>query len=612
MQRNPRAALMGALALLTLGIAACGSATSAPSTHVPVSRSASVAPGTQGGQGAKATAIGRTDPAQTIEITLSLPGKAPAELQRFLAGLRDPHSPSYHQYLTPDEFAARFGVDAQVTARVERVLSAAGLTPADHLQGGQLLVARGTVGQVEGLFGITLEDYRAADHTTYHAPVGSVRIPAALRDMVTGVLGLDTSAAVKPAGPLRRQSSEFGPAPYTPADLERLYDIGPLHASGLDGTGQTVAFAEIDTFDQKDIDVYDQKYGLQTQPVEVVGNVNKVEGETTLDIEVVHAIAPKAHLIVYEADSSFMTMAQNVAEIVTQNRAHVLSISLGACETRTHFGHAEVFPVLDTAFQQAAAQGMTVLISSGDNGAYGCIPFNPNDFELSTSWPSDNPYVTSVGGTALFTKADGSYDFEAGWESPLASLGGGGGVSTVYKRPDWQTGPGTTNQYSNGMRQEPDVSADADPLTGYSVYLAAAGGCQGDDCWTTIGGTSAATPLWAALVTLGNQQAQKDGKQPLGFLNPALYQVATQNLNPAPFRDILQGGNLYYQAGPGWDAATGLGTPDAAVLIPALLALPRATGTGSGTPTATPTATPKASPTPSKTPKGTPTPTPKK
>jgi kumamolisin len=172
-----------------------------------------------------------------------------------------------------------------------------------------------------------------------------------------------------------------------------------------------------------------------------------------------------------------------------------------------------------------------------------------------------------VGGTALFLTAGGGYGHEAGWEGPLEAAGSGGGVSTVYGEPSWQTGPGVSNSYSDGMRQVPDVAAAADPLTGYAIYYTSQG-CTGVNCFTIVGGTSAATPLWAGLILLGNQLASSNGAGPLGFLDPALYSLAATH--PGDFHDVTIGGNLYYAAGANWDYATGWGSPDAALLVPAL------------------------------------------
>ena len=281
--------------------------------------------------------------------------------------------------------------------------------------------------------------------------------------------------------------------------------------------------------------------------------------EPVLDIEVLHAIAPHAQLLAYETSGDLSHLAQTFSQIVTDHRAQIVSISLGACELGISGADGQSFVTsLQSTFQQADAEGMSVLVASGDTGAYGC-----QDNSLSVELPASSPYVTAVGGTTLFLNASGGYDHEAGWEGPLEGAGSGGGLSALFAQPSWQTGAGVSNSYSNGMRQVPDVAADADPLTGYRIYFSG---------WQVAGGTSAAAPLWAGLIALANQSAAASGKAPLGFLDPTLYAVAGAGASPPPFHDVTIGGNLYYDATPNWDYATGWGSPDAAVLIPALVA----------------------------------------
>lgn len=313
--------------------------------------------------------------------------------------------------------------------------------------------------------------------------------------------------------------------------------------------------------------IYDSAFAISGAPTPQVIQVSRAKTtspEPALDIEILNAIAPRAQLLIYESGASFQDLAANFDRIVRDNKAQIVSISLGACEAGLSPSDQGFVNAITTDFQRADAQGMSVLVASGDSGAYGC-----QDNHLSTDLPSSSPFVTAVGGTALFTNSDGSYGHEDGWEGPLEADGGGGGVSALYQQPTWQSGPGVANQYSDGARQVPDVAADADPLTGYRIYYSD-GSCSGSDCWQVMGGTSAATPFWAGLIALANQQ----GKTRLGFLNPRLYQIGTLNgtdSRPA-FHDVSGGGNLYYQATSGWDYSTGWGSPDAAVLVPQLLA----------------------------------------
>jgi kumamolisin len=360
----------------------------------------------------------------------------------------------------------------------------------------------------------------------------------------------------------------------SPSDIDRAYDFRPLHQFGLDGYSQTIALAEIGTFNPSDIATYDQQYNIIAPPVRVVPigpGASAATPEPTLDIELVHALAPHAHIVVYESPDDLLSVAEMVSQIVSDDQAQVLSISLGTCEAELDPSIATTFLTsLSDSFSLASVEGISILVASGDSGAYDC-----QDSQLSVNAVAASPYVTSVGGTTLFLHTDGTYNYEAGWEGPLEEVGGGGGLSTLYQRPAWQLGPGVDNAYSDGMRQVPDVSADADPLSGYAVYYSGKGCRTPAACWQIVGGTSAATPLWAALILLIDQLAEQHGQHRLGFLNPALYQLGAGSgrgvTAPLPFHDVGIGGNLYFDATSGWDYSTGWGSPDAAVLAQDIL-----------------------------------------
>ena len=498
--------------------------------------------------------------------------RTPTGLAQAAAASSDPRSAAYHHYLTPAQIAQQYGPTLDDVARTEAVLRTGGLTVTSAAPQGVLLDARGTASQIETLLGVRLIQYRAANGSLSFAPDGPVRLPVSFGGAVTGVLGLDTRSTVH-TGALLASSKlpqPGGVTGYRPSDLEHAYDLAPLHQAGLDGSKQTVALAEIDTLNPGDVQTFDAGFGLSAPAMQVIkvnGGATTTSPEPVLDIEVVQAVAPHANILVYESPQDLLSVARMLSRIVTDNRAQVLSMSLGTCEQGLDPSIAQSFlATLDNAFQRAASQGMSVLVASGDSGAYDC-----QDNTLSVGAVAANPYVTAVGGTALFLSS-GNYGHEAGWEGPLESAGGGGGVSTVYQRPSWQTGPGVENQYSTGGRQVPDVSADADPLTGYLIYYSTRD-CQGDQCWQVVGGTSAATPLWAGLILLANQQAQIQGKPHLGFLDPALYRLGADASAGQVYHDVTMGGNLYYLATPSWDYSTGWGSPDGARLVSALLAL---------------------------------------
>lgn len=513
--------------------------------------------------------LGPTDPARTLTISLVLKGN-PAGREAAIAALNDPQAPEYHHFLSPQEYTRRFGADSATVASLAAALRAAGLRVAMSTATAGLLNAQGTVGAVNALFGVRLGDYCGRNGERYIAPDVTPRVPASLAG-VSGVLGLDTRSVIHTGNvSLPRRPMVSGVSGFGPVELERAYDLGPLHRAGLMGANQTVALPEIDQFRRSDVQSYDQTFGLRTGSITVTpvaGGASSYSAEPVLDIEVIHAIAPAANIDVYESQSDLGSVAQMFSQIVSDNHVQVISISLGACEKGLDPSSAQNFyDSIDNSFRQAVAQGMSVLVASGDSGAYGC-----QDDNLSVQEPSSSPYVTAVGGTALFTNSDGSYNHEAGWEGPLEASGGGGGVSVVYRRPSWQTGPGVNNQFSNGARQAPDVAAAADPLTGYSVYYSGKSGCSGANCWQVVGGTSGAAPLWAGIVLLANQLSRSHGGKTLGLLNPMLYQLGASSRASQVFHDVTIGGNLYYPATSGWDYSTGLGTPIGAPLVQALV-----------------------------------------
>lgn len=573
-----RMLLLGMLAVLA-GCAGTGAPVAHPAAGTPASARGLMR-------------LGDTDPGQSLTITLVLKGQSADGLSQMVAGISDPHSPQFHHYLTPVQVAQRFGAPAGAAAQVETMLRAEGLAVLGQSGDGLQVRAQGTAGTIERLFGVRLMDYRASGGQRFYAPSSAPHIPQALRATVSGVLGLDNYMVAHPAG-IGLAALQAGGG-FSPSQLATAYDFAPLRQAGMDGSGQTIAFAEIDTFKQADIDVYDQAYNITAPSVQVVQVGDGAQpadqvSETTLDIEVVHAVAPQTQLIAYEGGGDTASLAQMFSQIVSDHKAQIVSISLGLCErfaldpsqapadlqsAFTSSGQA-FFTALDTSLQEAGALGMSVLVASGDTGAYGCSQFDPANHDISPSAPASSPYVTAVGGTALFTTGDaGTYGREYGWEGPLEGAGGGGGLSLQYQKPAWQTGPGVANQYSDGMRQVPDVAADSDPLTGYSIYDSTAG-CSGGDCWGVVGGTSAAAPLWAGLISLINQQGAAKNIKAAGFLNPLLYQIGTAGdtgaATPA-FHDVAAGGNLYYPATPGWDFSTGWGTPDANVLAAEMLA----------------------------------------
>ncbi len=347
------------------------------------------------------------------------------------------------------------------------------------------------------------------------------------------------------------------PPGLAPSALLRAYDVVPLHAHGVRGHGETIAFIEVDGVDQRDLDYFDHTFQLAPAHVQVFvpGGTNgglAPGAETTMDLEYAHAIAPDAGLQVYEVVRSgdFQGYSSHLAEAVTAavaGGAGVISLSLRGtgsilCSTFWSMIH------LHGALRSAAQKGVALFAASGDYGDRAC----QTSRKVGTVYPASDPYVTGVGGTRLRLNADGSYAGEIAWP------GSGGGISKDFSRPDWQTGSASFGSY----RSVPDVSFDADPRSGVPVYL------QGQ--WATVGGTSLGAPCWAAIWALADQYHRLRGKGGLSWPNPLLYGLANGPHRSTIFHDVTQGDNGAYQAGSGWDAVTGWGSPDANALVAAL------------------------------------------
>jgi kumamolisin len=475
-------------------------------------------------------------------------------MRRFADAVQDPRSPLYRHFLAPAAIGRRFGLPADRLRRLTRQLGAAGIrVTASYPQRTELQV-RGTAHAVERLLRVRLGDFRDSHGRRFHRPLAQPRIPAPMHDALVVASGLDNRQVdLRAAVP--------GVKGLTPATVARAYEIDPLHKMGLQGGGQTVAVFSTGTFKQSEIDAFDSLHGISGAPpvqrVQVGGPVpyvaNDVAEEVDLDLEVIRGIAPKAQIMNYETPCCTPASFPPVIDrIVADHRADLVNMSYGYCELILNPPSALL--AADRSFQVARMSGITVFVSSGDDGAYECQRNNVKDHRLTVPWPASSPNVVSVGGTLLDVRKDGSYLGEVGWENILTRGGGGGGLSLRFPRPDWQTGaPGVNNSLSNGMRQVPDVAATGDTDSGFDIYTL---GTR-----KMIGGTSASAPLWTGSMVLARELAQREHAGKLGFLGPILYRIGSTSQPHKPFHDVTLGGNRYYQAVKGWDFSTGLGTP---------------------------------------------------
>ncbi len=405
----------------------------------------------------------------------------------------------------------------------------------------------GTVAAMQKAFDVSLTQ-KELDGNIYRVREGSIRLPAELGDAVEAILGLDNRPQAQPHF---RAHAGAAAGSFTPVQVAQLYQF----PQGATAAGQTIGIIELGGgFRTADLSAYFKGLGLKAPQVTAVpvdggkntpGKANGADGEVMLDIEVSAAVAQGAKIAVYFAPNTDQGFIDAVSSAVhdTTNKPSVISISWGGPESSWT---AQAMNALDAACQSAAALGITVTVAAGDNGSSDGATGNNVDF------PASSPHVLACGGTKLVGNGS-SITSEVVWNEQASGDGAtGGGVSNVFALPSWQANakvPAPSS--SSGGRGVPDVSGDADPVTGYQVRV--------DGQNMVIGGTSAVAPLWAGLIALNNQQNGKSA----GFIQPQIYAAK----GASAFHDIVSGNNGAFSAGPGWDACTGLGSPIGGKLI---------------------------------------------
>ena len=470
--------------------------------------------------------------------------------------------------LSRDELAARHGTDPSDLALIREVLGRFGLTVTGADGGARRVTVTGPVSAFSQAFGATLRRV-SAPHPTASGPVqhryrvGGLHVPAELDGVVLAVLGLDDRPQASPqirraSGVAAAAAAMAAPTSYTPAQVARAYNF----PASTDGTGHTIAIIELGGgFAATELNSYFSGLGITAPSVTAVGvdggsNVAEqdphgADGEVLLDIEVAGAAAPGASQVVYFAPNSDRGFVDAVTTAVHASPTPtVVSISWGQSED-SWTGQARA--ALDSAFTDAAALGVTVTAAAGDNGSGDRV----SDGRSHADFPASSPHALACGGTSLrVDTATGAVSAETVWNDGAQGGATGGGVSDAFGLPGWQASAGVPGQAGTGRagRGVPDVAGNADPRTGYRVRV------DGQD--TVVGGTSAVAPLWAALIC---RLAQTTGRS-FGLMQPLLYAGVSAGTTAAGFRDITQGNNGAYTAGPGWDACTGLGVPDGAAL----------------------------------------------
>jgi kumamolisin len=483
--------------------------------------------------------------------------------------------------LTRAEYRSQHAADPAAVALVRAFAKEFGLT----LEKGtpqperRTIKLTGTVTAMQKAFGVTLTQ-KVLDGITYRVREGSIRLPAELAGAVEAVLGLDNRPQAQPhfrvlgsainaaaggtQGFARAHAGAAG-TPYTPIQVGQLYQF----PQGATAVGQTIGIIELGGgYRAADLTAYFKGLGQAAPTVTAVsvdngkntpGNASGADGEVMLDIEVSASVAPGAKIVVYFAPNTDQGFIDAVTSAVhdTTNNPSVISISWGGPESSWT---AQAMTALDSACQSAAALGITITVAAGDNGSTDGATGNNVDF------PASSPHVLACGGTKLIGSGS-TITSEVVWNEQASGEGAtGGGVSNVFALPTWQANANVpAPSGSTGGRGVPDVSGDADPVTGYQVRV--------DGQSLVIGGTSAVAPLWAGLIALNNQQNGKSA----GFVQPLIYAAKAASA----FNDIVSGNNGAFSAGPGWDACTGLGSPIGAKLI-ALLGASSAAGKKGG------------------------------
>ncbi len=486
--------------------------------------------------------MGAPDPSETVELTIVVSRRAPV-----------PAAETVGARMTREEFAAQHGADPDAIAAVTQYAIAQGLTVGSTDVSRRVVILSGSIAQMRDAFGAVVDIFQK-DGQTFRARTGTLTIPANLAGKIEGIFGLDERPQARSR--LRRLPPYIegsiapraaGNVSYSPLDVAALYQF----PQGT-GAGQTIGIIELGGgFSPSDLTSYFSGLGINPGPTVVAipvdggsnapsGDPNSADGEVLLDIEIAGAIAPAATIAVYFAPNTTRGFLDAITTAIhdTSYKPAVISISWGGAES-TYTGQA--LQQYDQAFQDAQTLGVTICCASGDDGSND----NQTDGQAHVDFPAASPHVLACGGTNL-QGSGGAISSESVWNAGPGNGASGGGVSETFPVPAYQSNAGvppSVNPSAFAGRGVPDVAGDADPASGYNVLV--------DGNAIVVGGTSAVAPLWAALITLINQQIGKSA----GFINPVLYQ------NPASFNDITQGNNGAYSAGPGWDACTGLGSP---------------------------------------------------
>jgi len=502
--------------------------------------------------------LGPIDPNETLRVVVTLRRRSAHELDALIQRIA-------HQRAEPlprEEFAKRFAVAPEDFAKVEAFAREYELSVEQYDLAAAKAVLAGTVQHFQAAFGVELSHYEHPTLGRFRGRTGSITVPEEIAGVITAVLGLDNRPQARPHFRLRPAPGAIGARAaaqaFTPLQLAALYDF-----PDGDGAGQCIGLIELGGgYQTSDLSRYFSSLGVPAPQVVSVsvdgarnspsGDPSGADGEVTLDIEIAGAIAPKAKIAVYFApnsDAGFVDAVSHALHDSTHNPS-VLSISWGAPESAWT---AQAITSLNDTLQSAVALGVTICAASGDSGSNDGAATGTEEVDF----PAASPYALACGGTHLTASAGSkSIAREVVWNDGSSGGATGGGVSTRFALPAWQEGLKATRVGGSAVplanRGVPDVAADASPATGYEVLI--------DGQSASVGGTSAVAPLFAGLIARINARSGKT----VGFVNAKLYQ------STRAFNDITSGNNGGYAAAPGWDACTGLGSPNGSRIAAAL------------------------------------------
>lgn len=533
---------------------------------------------------------GAVDPAMSISdvlITFKPSAEQQTDLDQLQVDQQNPSSANYHKWLSPEDYAQRFGLSQSDHSKVVAWLHTQGFTVDRVARSRNWVSFHGTAGQISKSLRTSIHRF-AVNGGEYFSNITAPSVPEALADVVDGFVGLDdfrmTSMAIPVTVPPVPDFNSGGSHYLAPDDYTTIYNIKPVYSAGFDGTGQSIAIVGQSAILLSDVQSFRARYGLPVNDPKILLYTSTDPGFTSsqlegnLDVQWAGAIAPKATIYYVYGPSAFSA----IVATVEANLAPIISNSYGTCEINASA------PFYRSIMQQANAQGITVLSASGDEGAACLDRGNFSTHGKALTFPAAVPEVTAVGGTQ-FVEGNGnywsnsnsttfgsalSYIPEAAWNesSNTGIIASGGGTSIVFPQPAWQTGFGVPN---DGARHTPDISLSA---ASHDAYLITFNGGL-----AAVYGTSASAPSMSGIVALLNQYVVSKGFQKaagLGNINPQLYRMALSA--PSVFHDIVNGDNIVpcmqgtpdcttgsfgYKAVQGYDSATGLGSIDANAFV---------------------------------------------